>query len=118
MNESAFEPRSGFYSVDLPGVAHIVSLNSYLPWGEGSTQHTWLLQDLGKGRCLRARGAFSFGYLQLGALLPLPPPPHTAGKPSPGPHPSYPPTHPRLCSQPQRDALAYSYLAHGCVPQL
>ncbi|PRW44351.1 purple acid phosphatase 23 isoform X1 [Chlorella sorokiniana] len=48
INESDFAPASGFYSLDLPGVAHIVSLNSYLPWGKASAQYKWLLQDLAK----------------------------------------------------------------------
>lgn len=49
INESDFQPTSAFYSLDIPGAAHIVSLNSYLPWSKGSAQYKWLLQDLAKG---------------------------------------------------------------------
>ena len=49
INETDFQPTSAFYSLDIPGAAHIVSLNSYLPWSKSSAQYKWLLQDLAKG---------------------------------------------------------------------
>lgn len=63
-NESGYAPVSGYYSLDLPG-AHIVSLNSYLPWGPDSQQRTWLLQDLAKG------GRGGRGGLLASAALPV-----------------------------------------------
>ncbi|KAL4420451.1 hypothetical protein ABPG75_010107 [Micractinium tetrahymenae] len=48
VNEGGFEPSSGYYSIDLPGAAHLVMMNTYLPWGVGSGQHAWLLEDLAK----------------------------------------------------------------------
>jgi hypothetical protein len=47
-NESDFVPQSGYFSVNLPGV-HIISLHSYLPWGEQSQQYRWLKKDLAAG---------------------------------------------------------------------
>lgn len=48
-NEATFQPVSAYYSVDYPGVAHIVSLGSYVPWGVDSAQYKWLVQDLASG---------------------------------------------------------------------
>ena len=59
VNESGFEPASAYYSLDLPGAAHIVSLNNYLPWGKESAQYKWLLQDLASGGCLGHGGSAS-----------------------------------------------------------
>jgi hypothetical protein len=32
LNETNFQPASAYYSVDLPGIAHVVSLNNYVSW--------------------------------------------------------------------------------------
>ncbi|KAL4422377.1 hypothetical protein ABPG75_008574 [Micractinium tetrahymenae] len=52
LNESDFQPQSGYFSLDLPGV-HIVSLHSYLPWGVESQQYKWLVTDLEAGKTNR-----------------------------------------------------------------
>lgn len=55
-NEATFKPVSAYYSVDYPGVAHIVSLANYIPYGPDSAQYKWFLQDLASGegpRCVR-----------------------------------------------------------------
>ncbi|PSC76955.1 purple acid phosphatase 15 isoform X2 [Micractinium conductrix] len=44
-NESSFDSL-GYYSLDLAPGVHIVSLNSYLPWGRESQQYRWLQADL------------------------------------------------------------------------
>lgn len=51
-NEAGFQPVSAYYSVDYPGVAHIVSLANYIPWGVDSAQYKWFQQDLAKGELL------------------------------------------------------------------
>ncbi|EFN56155.1 hypothetical protein CHLNCDRAFT_144837 [Chlorella variabilis] len=42
LNESRFQPSSAYYSLDLPGIAHII------PWGNHSAQVRWLRKDLAK----------------------------------------------------------------------
>jgi hypothetical protein len=45
------DPANMFYSVDIPGVAHMVYLSNYIPydtWGTESVQYKWLAADLAK----------------------------------------------------------------------